>query len=146
MVPHATGGAGVERRRSSSVKPATNFKFPDFEQEHAIVEDHAEDISRGPSPKPLLNGLPPGLHSSERWPGAKREMGARYLSTNGSVLGARHGRQKSLSEAIQTVRSRGRAASITENAHEIAEALKAPISMSLVVSFQIYAAHKQNRN
>jgi solute carrier family 35 protein E1 len=43
----------------------------------------------------------------------------------------RHGRQKSLSEAIQTVR--GRKASISENAHEIAEALKAPVSWKLII-------------
>jgi len=43
----------------------------------------------------------------------------------------RHGRQKSLSEAIQTVR--GRKASISENAHEIAESLKAPVSWKLII-------------
>jgi solute carrier family 35 protein E1 len=43
----------------------------------------------------------------------------------------RHGRQKSLSEAIQTVRTRK--ASISENAHEIAESLKAPVSWKLII-------------
>jgi solute carrier family 35 protein E1 len=43
----------------------------------------------------------------------------------------RHGRQKSLTEAIKTVR--GRKASISENAHEIAESLKAPVSWKLVI-------------
>lgn len=125
MVPHAT--AGHERRRSSSEANAT-FKFPDFVEglREGIVEDAVEDISRGPSPKPLLNGLPAGMHSSERWPLRKESRTAGWSSANG----VRHGRQKSLSEAIRTVR--GRKASISENAHEIAESLKAPVSYTLV--------------
>ncbi|PIA99460.1 putative transporter [Cercospora beticola] len=134
MVPHATGG--FERRRSSSVKPSpVKTKFPDFVQEQATFEDEFENPSRGPSPKPLPNGLPAGLHSSERWP-------AKKANTNlwngwephgqGATGKARHGRQKSLSEAINAVRTRGRGASITDNAHEIAESLKAPISFKLV--------------
>ena len=138
MSPHATGA--TERRRSSSVKPTSKFKFPDFVQEQATFEDEAEDISRGPSPRPLPNGLPPGLHSSERWPARKsREASSRLLNgweayvPGNTGAKTRHGRQKSLSEAISTVRTRGRGASINENVHEIAESLKAPVSMKLVV-------------
>lgn len=153
MVPHATGAS--ERRRSSSSVQSNNTsalqsnKFPDFVQEHAAAaaaaaatnpfdEDVYNDISRGPSPRPLPNGLPPGLHSSERWPARKsRETSSRLLPNGGAGMNAgtktRHGRQKSLSEAISTVRTRGRGASIHENVHEIAESLKAPVSMKLVV-------------
>lgn len=135
MVPHATEGFEA-RRRSSSINPAPQkFKFPDFHQESAIIDD-GEDISRGPSPRPLPNGLPPGLHSSERWPAAKRDSNRSSLAgwaANGFVGKTRHGRQKSLSEAIHTIRTRGRTASISENAHEIAESLKAPVSFKLVV-------------
>ncbi|KAF7195711.1 putative transporter C83.11 [Pseudocercospora fuligena] len=135
MVPHATEGL-EQRRRSSSINPAPQkFKFPDFHQESAIIDD-GEDISRGPSPRPLPNGLPPGLHSSERWPAAKRESNRSSLAgwaANGFVGKTRHGRQKSLSEAIHTIRTRGRTASISENAHEIAESLKAPVSFKLVL-------------
>jgi len=46
-------------------------------------------------------------------------------------LGARHGRQKSLTEAINTIRTRK--ASMSQNAHEIADALRAPVSPKLVV-------------
>ncbi|KAI5368217.1 putative sugar phosphate transporter domain-containing protein [Septoria linicola] len=138
MVPHAT--AGLERRRSSSVKPSPHkFKFPDFVQEQATFEDDLDTISRGPSPRPLPNGLPPGLHSSERWPAKKsRETSSARFLSNLSAYGfenagrTRHGRQKSLGEAINTVRTRGRGASISENAHEIAESLKAPVSFKLV--------------
>ena len=90
------------------------------------------EVSRGPSPKPLPNGLPPGLHSSERWPGRReRPPGNWKPRINGASTSARHGRQKSLTEAIRTVRTRNM--SISENAQEIAESLKAPVSYKLVV-------------
>lgn len=135
MVPHAT--SGLERRRSSSTQPKpSTFKFPDFSNEQSQQHYHAyveEDISRGPSPAPLHNGLPPGLHSSERWPARKSQEWSSWAngSANSSASKERHGRQKSLSEAIRTVRTRK--ASISENAHEIAESLKAPVSVRLVV-------------
>lgn len=134
MVPHAT--SGVERRRSSSRHPApSKFKFPDFSNDHAVEfeEDEEDGISRGPSPRPLPNGLPPGLHSSERWPVRKESSLKSWASwaANGKLGGTRPARQKSLVDAIKTVRTRK--ASISENAHEIAESLKAPVSLRLVV-------------
>ncbi|KAK3686712.1 hypothetical protein LTR37_019549 [Vermiconidia calcicola] len=131
MVPHVT--TDFERPRSSSSAHPTpkTFKFPDFNEDERD-DDTFEDISRGPSPKPLPNGLPPGLHSSERWPLRKEAKGASWGAwANGATGGTRHSRQKSLSEAIRTVR--GRKASISENAHEIAESLKAPVSYKLVI-------------
>ena len=127
MVPHATGGA--ERRRSSSARPnAGKFKFPDLSLDHvpAFDEEELEDIA---TPRPLPNGLPTGLHSSERWPG--RRSTSRGAWPSARTNGTRQGRQKSLSEAISLVR--GRKASISENAVEIAEALKAPVSVKLIV-------------
>ena len=140
MVPHAT--TEFERPRSSSSAHPTpkTSKFPDFDVDERD-DDTFEDISRGPRPKPLPNGLPPGLHSSERWPLRKEAKGTSWGAwANGAAGGTRHSRQKSLSEAIRTVR--GRKASISENAHEIAESLKAPVSYKLVVcsaGFNIWA-------
>ena len=45
--------------------------------------------------------------------------------------GPRHGRQKSLSEALKTIR--GRRGSVRANAHELADALKAPVVPRLIV-------------
>ena len=45
--------------------------------------------------------------------------------------GRPHGRQKSLSDAFRTIRTRR--ASVSANAQEIAEALKAPVSPKLIV-------------
>lgn len=137
MVPHATGGH--ERRRSSSFQqhqkdpPNAKFKFPDYHEEEVFLEDD-EVAQGGDSPRPLPNGLPTGMHSSERWP-ARRESALKSWTSGGmNRTGgtSRHGRQRSLSEAIKIVRTR-RGASISENAQEIAESLKAPVSMRLVV-------------
>ena len=126
-----------ERRRSSSTNPpGKKYKFPDLSPNANAISDDEErdDIAPEPSPAPLMNGLPQGLHSSERWP-ARRSSRANNRSqwgtANGSVGMSRHGRQRSLSEAIKIVRTRK--ASISENAHEIAESLKAPVSFTLVV-------------
>jgi len=136
MAPHATG---PERRRSSSANPNGNFKFPRFSQDFQPDEFHdeaLEDISEIPrdrTPKPREHGLPNGLHSSERWPGRNSSRMQRWsaLANGADGGGTRHGRQKSLSEAIKTVRTRKM--SISETAHEVADSLKAPVSMKLVV-------------
>ena len=139
MVPHlTTTTTTTERRRSSSNNYAastpTKFKFPDFDDQAIEIEGEDDTISRGPSPKPLHNGLPPGLHSSERWPARKQRDSATTTWSSwadGKLGGGRKSRQKSLSEAIRTVRTRK--ASVSDNAREIAESLKAPVSLRLVV-------------
>ena len=160
MVPHATSDS--ERRRSPSPynpNPNANqpktFKFPDFSHEEFERQQEEagaiEDISRGPSPQPLPNGLPPGLHSSERWPLRKEASANSWNSSwangragggshagGGGAGGGKHGRQKSLSEAIRTVR--GRRASVAENAAEIADSLKAPVSFKLVMLCGVWYA------
>jgi solute carrier family 35 protein E1 len=133
MAPHATG---VERRRSSSANPNQKFKFPDLHPDPYADELREEVItppSRDHTPKPLLNGLPAGLHSSERWPSRRRSEAHNWSTyANGAPgEGSRQGRQKSLGEAIRTARTRK--ASVSETAVEIAESLKAPVSLRLVV-------------
>lgn len=78
------------------------------------------------APADLRNGFVP----IERW--QPRKESAVYWG-NGGVKGAgpRHGRQKSLSDAFKTIRTRR--GSVTANAQEIADALKAPVSVKLIV-------------
>ncbi|SLM34328.1 triose-phosphate transporter [Lasallia pustulata] len=122
-----------ERRWSTSSNHAENFKFPDFEaatspRSHLPVYEEegatARTSARTPSPiaQPISNGF---LHS-ERWQ-PRRENHVAW--SNGQET--RHGRQKSLSDAIRTIRTRK--GSVSANAHEIADALKAPVSVKLVV-------------
>lgn len=70
---------------------------------------------------------------------AKREnghqpagLGISWNNHNSNGSGRGHTRQKSLSDAFRTIRTRN--GSFSQNAHEIADALKAPVSPKLIVS------------
>jgi solute carrier family 35 protein E1 len=142
-------GGDPSRRRSSSFNPAVQkpYKFPVLsgtleEQESAILDYDREsglDSSRSASPAPLLNGIPSGMHSSRltQRPGMQRQDSTlrSWVSWAG---GARRPKQKSLGEAIKTVRTRK--ASMSESAHEIADSLKAPVSLRLVTLCTIWYA------
>jgi solute carrier family 35 protein E1 len=72
--------------------------------------------------------------SADRWhPGLSRidsgEVRKPPWSTGGKGHG--HGRQKSLSDAFRTIRTRR--GSVSQNVHEISDALKAPVSPKLIV-------------
>lgn len=71
-----------------------------------------------------------GNVSTERWQ-PRRDSTVHWGNGDMHQPGPRHGRQKSLGEAINTIRTRR--GSVSANAHEIADALKAPVSPKLVV-------------
>ncbi|RSL43433.1 hypothetical protein CEP53_011698 [Fusarium sp. AF-6] len=92
-------------------------KFPDF-------IDTPVGNSRSPSPRNppgWSNGAPP--RPSDRW----------LPVSTGSQ---RHNRQKSLTDAIRTIRARN--GSVSQNAQEIADALRAPVSPKLIVRPPIF--------
>lgn len=95
-----------------------------------VVEDHDLD---GHKSNGYLNGSPGGYSGRVSF-GSER----RTTFVNGTPHKGRHGRQKSLSEAIKTVRTRK--ASIGESAHEIADSLKAPVSFRVVAGCIIWYA------
>ncbi|MCJ1307030.1 suppressor of loss of ypt1 [Agyrium rufum] len=140
----------------------TSYKFPDFDTtQHgrgsggggnsggrlSIQEEGSGSQSFGhlngktPSPIHFPSSRPNGKLHSERFPGRRNSTS---LWGNGHAVGhqshssgpsawqpARHSRQKSLSDALRTIRTRK--GSVSANAHEIAEALKAPVSYRLVI-------------
>ncbi|KAM5348551.1 hypothetical protein ACJ41O_008375 [Fusarium nematophilum] len=94
-------------------------KFPDF-------IDTPLGNSRSPSPlnpPGWTNGAPP--RPSDRWLPVSRQDG---WSTGGR---GGHNRQKSLTDAIRTIRARN--GSVSQNAQEIADALRAPVSPKLII-------------
>lgn len=115
--------------------PQSTFKFPAFQPD--LLPTPEEDYyglsssrSGSPSHGAHTNGNP---IPTDRWQPRKE---ARFA--NGPINGAstRHGRQKSLSEAIRTIRTRK--GSVSQNAHEIADALKAPVSPKLIALCAIW--------
>lgn len=76
-----------------------------------------------------------GTMHSEKWI-PRRTSKTGFTRSGIFSLRAGHGRQKSLTEAINNIRTRK--ASMSQNAHEIADALRAPVSPKLVVSVSLW--------
>jgi solute carrier family 35 protein E1 len=103
-------------------------KFPAFAPDAAHAHyDEASYRSNSPAREVRIN------LDGERWQPRRSSRAQRLNGSPGYPPAgpSRHGRQKSLSEAIRTIRTRS--GSVTQNAHEIADALKAPVSPKLVV-------------
>jgi solute carrier family 35, member E1 len=100
----------------SAVSDDPNERFPSFEDEtrRASLAQITE------SPLETSTAIVPEY----RWP-ARSNSGR----TN---RGAGHRHRRSLSEALNNFRTRP--GSVSDNAHELAEALKAPVSYKLIVS------------
>lgn len=115
-------------------------KFPDLVDNHSTTSH----VARGTSPV-RANGIagPNGLDAPrDRWLPRRDSRTVRWNKSgmppqgsppsHGRAGHARgHSRQKSLSEAFKTIRSRR--GSVTQNAQEIADALRAPVSPTLIV-------------
>jgi solute carrier family 35 protein E1 len=114
--------------------PHATFKFPAFQPDLLPTYEEDEEpfgisSSRTASPNGAAQTNGHAL-PSERWQ-PRRENKYGHLNGSAPKAHAGHGRQKSLGEALQTIRTRK--ASVSQNAHEIADALKAPVSGKLVV-------------
>ncbi|KAI4120382.1 MAG: hypothetical protein LQ338_007059 [Usnochroma carphineum] len=128
--------ANAERRWSSSSNQTETVRFPDLEptSPRDYLPTHQEEgdgpriTGRTPSPSSYVR--PNGTIRNEKWQ-ARRDNHVAW--SNGHITGtpSKHGRQKSISEAIRTIRTRK--GSVTANAAEIADALKAPVSVKLIV-------------
>lgn len=95
-------------------------KFPPYEE----TLDAAMGPGR-PNANPSVKYAP-----SELWEPRKSAFYSRE-HVNGSVRNPKHRPRKSISEAITTIRTRN--GSVSANAQELAEALRAPVSYRLIV-------------
>ena len=127
------GTVAVAMTLTRDPSPHQTFKFPAFQPDLMPLEEEyglTSSRSGSPSHAPTQPANGSAIPASDRWqPRRDSRLGSSYASSNASTT--RHGRQKSLSEAIRTIRTRK--ASVTQNAHELAEALKAPLSPRLIV-------------
>lgn len=102
-------------------------KFPDHIDAPFTGNGNGSVSARTPSPF-KANGHTPG-----RWLPVSRQDSQARSGLGWSASGRSHTRQKSLGEALHTIRTRN--GSVSQNAHEIADALRAPISPKLIVRF-----------
>ena len=132
----------VERRRSSSSNKREKFpdldallsgdQFSGYEESETGRNSGARTLS-----PPRTNGV---LHS-ERWQ-TRKDNHLAWGDGHLTVAGPRqHGRQRSISDAFKNIRTRK--ASVSENAHEIAEALRAPISFRILVGEAVASKYTQ---
>lgn len=107
--------------KASSTQPMTSpvDKFPPY-------NDEPYDPSVNPGePQSTVRYAPQGLWELRKPSIFSREPG------NGPARNSRHRPRKSISEAISTIRTRN--ASVSANAQELAQALRAPVSYQLIV-------------
>ena len=123
----------AERRWSSdlnSKEPFPAFEDSPYSSTDSLAIDEKEGSSSARIPSPNKRN---GPIYNEYWQ-PRKENHLAWSNGSMNVAGPRsgHGRQKSLSEALRTIRTRK--GSVSANAHELAESLKAPLSIRLVVS------------
>ncbi|KAK3320964.1 triose-phosphate transporter family-domain-containing protein [Cercophora scortea] len=104
-------------------------KFPDFDVGHVFPNGNG----RAPSPR-RQNGYTNGASNGATQPSGmwnpRRDSRVRWNTKREAPPAAYgHGRQQSITNAIRHIRS----GSMSHNAHEIADALRAPVSYSLVI-------------
>lgn len=135
--PHSTGShmRAASQSRSSTARPPIGEsngapgqggteKFPDFDAGHALPNGPTTTGQRWQQ-----NGYAYGNGSAtnpDRWH-ARRDSRVRWAPREPLNLG--HGKKNSISNAIHRMRS----GSMSQNAHEIADALRAPVSWKLIV-------------
>lgn len=110
--------------------PIGNEKFPSFDDTRSSFQQNAPAVSESPSD--ISPGAAPFTNQDFKWPARKMSQRLRDARPPG-IYG--HRSRRSVSEAINKFRTRQ--GSVSENAHELAEALKAPVSYKLIVSAPI---------
>lgn len=144
-MPHSTSSASERRdpsqnrskgKRDASVdsREATTEKFPDFDSSSNFYTSGSGPTLAQARPGSRQNGYSNGssaLSTGERW-APRKDSSARGVKWGATGTPSRgHGRQKSITEAVRNIRARG--GSVSQNAHEIAGALRAPVSPRLIV-------------
>lgn len=115
----------VPNKPSSSQHTSSPIdKFPPYEDSLDAAVGSAAPSTR-PHRSPSVKYAP-----SEHWEPRKTAFYSRDYP-NGALRNPKHRSRKSISEAITTIRNRN--GSMSANAQELAEALKAPVSYRLIV-------------
>ncbi|KAI9784084.1 MAG: suppressor of loss of ypt1 [Peltula sp. TS41687] len=132
-MPHSVYG-GDERPPSDGHWPSLSkltSNHSDFHQPHEHFPRYDLDENRsGVQNATFQNGTVKDVWVDKRWP-PRKENNINWGTNNFDGIGSKHGRQKSLTEAFKTIRDRR--GSVSANAHELADALKAPVSMYCII-------------
>ncbi|KAI3323909.1 triose-phosphate transporter [Xylariaceae sp. AK1471] len=143
-MPHSTTSSSYSRE--SSVPRSNQRLLGDYDGDANTGLEKFPDHIDSPSMRGIrtlspggLNGYGIGLNggahlNTDRWlPRTDASRGVRFSPSSASTpsaFRAGHGRQRSIGEAFRTIKERN--GSVSQNAHEIADALRAPISPTLI--------------
>lgn len=113
-MPHSTSSGGGDRVPPLRAKP------------YGEVSGAANGLEKFPDlTESPLDMAPP------KWPPRRDSSYPRPSALGGPPRGGGHRRQKSLTEALRTIKTRK--GSVSQNVHEITDALRAPVSARLIV-------------
>ncbi|CAD6451994.1 ba92610f-c55f-45ef-bcb7-569d15600a6f [Sclerotinia trifoliorum] len=137
-MPHSTRGPSPGRIAQTSFKfpgdtkassRTSMEKFPDLDTTDTFDQYDGQQSYNSRKTNGYANGGPPPV---DRWqPQRNGRMRGDSWTNAESSNGRGHKKQKSLSDAFKTIKSRK--GSMSANVHEISDALKAPVSPKLIV-------------
>lgn len=137
-MPHSTRGPSPGRIAQTSFKFPSDTKatsrtsmekFPDLDTSDTFDQYDGQTPYNSRKSNGYPTGGPPPL---DRWQSQRNGRMRGDSWTNGeSSSGRGHQKQKSISEAFKTIKTRR--GSMSANVHEISDALKAPVSPKLIV-------------
>lgn len=126
--------------KPSSSQPVSSpiDKFPPYDESlDNALNAMGANRPNNPNPNPSVKYAP-----SETWEPRKTSFYSRE-HPNGTLRNPKHRPRKSISEAITTIRTRN--GSVSANAQELAEALRAPVSYRLVVCSTVRTYYLRDR-
>jgi solute carrier family 35, member E1 len=134
-MPHSTLNSssigGLALNRPSNLKSFGDAKGEPMEKFPEYPGSQFGSGARESSPRKSNGHANGGATSSDRWLPRRESSQSRGTRWGQPEYGHGHERQKSLGDAIRTIRTRH--GSVSQNAHEIADALRAPVSPKLIV-------------
>lgn len=128
------------RDASVDSREATTEKFPDFESSSSTYNPSPASQGRSASrPNGYANGATPYYTENWRPRSQSTARGAKWTASLPGQAMRGHGRQKSINDTLREIRARGE--SVSQNAHQVAGALRAPVSPKLIVCHPRGAHH-----
>lgn len=142
-MPHSMNSGSQQRtpsrsrskgQRDASVdsREATTEKFPDFESSSSTFNSSPATNGRSASkPNGYTNGATAYYTDNWRPRSQSTARGAKWTASLPGQAMRGHGRQKSINDTLREIRARG--GSVSQNAQQVAGALRAPVSPKLIV-------------
>lgn len=139
MTPTVVIPSEATDRKWSASSDASQESFPVFEHTPYSSTDSLalEDSYKNPQDSRIHSpSASSGTAHAQQWQ-PRRDQHLTWTNGSISVAGPRgsHGRRKSLIDALHTIRTRK--GSVSQNAHDVAVALKAPLSIKLTVCYTL---------